>query len=243
MPLPHLTYVDKVGIELEGGWNRRFTDARIIYDMSVQRPANTTGRVCCCKEGHGDGSTCHFGEIPSPPLPLEEALFWMRDHYPDGVNQSCGFHVHLSVKHPLINYPKLMEKRFYDLFLSEVAKWGKKEGFPANHQLWHRLTSKDYKNGPARFCNRPFNPIIQTTTLDKPDSRRSALNYCYLKHGTIECRIFPSFEDPALAARAVILYATTVENYLQSAPAPRKDIIRFFKPIEEISSTFEPLQG
>lgn len=243
MPLPQLKFVNKVGVELEGGWNRRFPDTRIIYDMSVQRPPNTTGRDCSCKEGHGVNQTCHFGEIPSPPLYLEETLHWMKDHYPDGVNNSCGFHVHVSVKDPLVNYAKLMDKRFYDGFLKKVAIWGKEENFPPEHQLFERLSNKNHKEGPARHCNRPFNAIAQASLLEKTDIRRSALNYCYLKHETIECRVFPAFPDVAQAARAVILYVTAVEDFLIASPPPKKKVVRFFKPVEEIASTFRPLRG
>lgn len=245
MPLPVLNYVDRVGVELEGGWNRRFPDCRLTYDVSVGRPPNASGRACCCKQGHGNDMTCHFGELPSPALPLEELLFWMKEHYPDGTNATCGFHVHVSVKNPML-YAQLMDKRFYDLFLKKVRTWGKEEKFPDDHQLWHRLTSKDYKNSPAKHCNRPFNAVAQSTLLDKPEIRRSAINYPFLKHGTLEARIFPAFPDVAVAARAVILFVGTIEDWLRSCPPPQKEVIKLIKNVEEISkiaATFSPLRG
>lgn len=233
-------YIEKVGIELEGGWNRRFKDTDIFGDISVQRPVNTGNRPCQCdNQGHSP-STCHWGEIASPPLELESALGWMKDHFPDGVNATCGFHVHVSVKNTRL-YAELTEKTFFNYFLSEVRKFGKSEGFPEDHPLWHRLREKSNKAPhPARFCNRPYAAHEQMALTTKTDARRSALNYCYAMHGTIECRVFPAWPDPEVAARAVLTYTNAIEDWLSHRP-PVKSTVLLLK-IRELEKARKPFQ-
>lgn len=235
-------YVQKIGIELEGGWNRRFKDTEIFGDISVQRPGRTAGNLkeCTCAYPGHDPQTCHWGEIASPPLDVRSGLEWMRDHFPDGVNTSCGFHVHASVRHER-DYANLMDKQFYNLFLSKVRDFGKSEGFADTHPLWERLREKSQKAPhPARFCNRPFAAHDQFHLTSKQDVRRSALNYCYAMHGTIECRVFPAFSEPEVAARAVLAYVGTIEDWLENHP-PVKPTVLLLR-LREIERSKEPFK-
>lgn len=242
--LPELKFVNLIGVELEGGWNRTFSDIQIGHDISVTRPKVSTSRGCSCGESHSAEVTCHWGEIPSPPMTLKDILEWMRVHYMDGVHPSCGFHIHVSVKHAL-HYSQLVDKRFYDLFLKEVRKWGHSEGFPSDHAFWERLDNKDTKQGFARFSNHPYAAARQIVMTEKQDFRRSALNYCYAQHGTLECRIFPAFSDVKIAARAVIFFVKLIEEWLASRPEEKGHLItvKKIKDLTEIRSAFKPLRG
>lgn len=233
------TYVQRIGIELEGGWMQRFKDAEIVGDISVQRPIPSTDRKCTCDEGPHDG-TCHWGEIASPPLPLQEGLAWMRDHYPDGINATCGLHVHASVRNEK-EYAQLMDKGLHNLFVKRVKEWAEEEGLPKDHLLWKRLTSKETKApDPARFCNRPFAAHEQVMLTTKTDTRRSILNFCYALHGTVECRLFPAFADAAQAARAILVYIKALEEWLRTRPVEKPEVA--ILKLREISKAREPFQ-
>lgn len=235
-----LMYIDKVGVELEGGWNRLFVPkTHIIYDMSVgNKPWGPpspfpSAKPCSC----GDGcktTCCHWGEIPSPALPFKDALQWTADHYPDGANLSCGLHVHVSLKSDIL-YAMLVSKNFFDSFLFAVEKWGKSEKLPKDHPFWERLLKKYDAHAPdatttiARFCNRGFSPFKQIGMVHKDDARRSPLNYCHKMHGTIECRLFPAFDKVEQALSAIEFYVTFCDKWLQeqfSKETKRSIVIR-----------------
>lgn len=218
-------FIDKVGVELEGGWNRDFLpNEPIIFDQSVGKapygpPAVLSGRPCGCGDGCKPVSCCHWGEIASPPLQFVEALKWTRDHFPDGVNLSCGFHVHISLKTDLL-YAMLMSKRYFDHFLVEVKEWAKKEKLPKGHPFWERYNNKYNPKAPdvlstiARFCNRPYAAPRQIHMTHKADERRTPLNYCHALHGTIECRLFPAFEEVERCLSAIDFFVRTTEEWL-----------------------------
>jgi hypothetical protein len=220
-------YIDKVGIELEGGWLDR--PARIKDDISVQitDPPPTCNHECHCPECFPKGSLCgkkqyNTGEVASNPISPRYAPRWVRKAYPDTHNQTCGLHIHTSFK-SIKDYKKLMDKKFYEFFLKRFKKWGEERKLPSNHPFWPRL------RGENRFCYEGFIPEEQVQIKVKNDGnrrsnvtgkeiRRTHLNYCYELHRTLECRMLPMFETPELANEAIEEYIQCIEDYLDQAP-------------------------
>src|SRR5512141_1828439 len=112
--VPRTRYIHLVGIELEGGWKMR-RDFDVYEDGSVYNIPNSIAASEHYEDDYDDESSCSCpdclenrgmsgrdrlvaGEICSPPLTLREAVHWMLDSYPDASNNTCGMHVHTSVR-------------------------------------------------------------------------------------------------------------------------------------------------
>ncbi len=209
-----MTYISKIGVELEGGWPD---------GGDGDSPISTTGISMIDTLGQDVSvsglSTPHMGEAASPPLLPKEGLEWLKSHYPSEVNANCGFHIHVSFKSTL-SYSRLMEEVFWNHFLHEAEVWGKKMKFPKTHQFWKRL------NGDNRFAVREFKPDLQVESKSKGPHRQTQLNYCYGFHGTIECRLMPAFLKVEEAVKAVEWLLSTYDTYLDTLPkAARKTIV------------------
>ncbi len=191
--------IDKIGIELEGGWDKVFTDEVIRHDGSVRQPliSRKTARQCR-----------HYGELPSPPLKPEEAEAWLRKYYPDATNESCGFHIHLSTKRNL-DYGRLMERKFFNHFYKEAGEWAKRVGLPREHPFWARW------RGESTYCTKTFIPEKQVFVTTKAGQRYTMLNFCYGLHQTMECRLAPGWETADLAWQWTEWLMGLVEEYLK----------------------------
>lgn len=183
-------YVNRVGIELEGGWNDP-VDFVLEHDGSVMVDAT------------------YNGEMPSPPLPPRDISKWMKEHYPDAVNASCGMHVHVSVKHQS-HYSRLMEKEFRDFMKSSLKVWGEKLSIRSDHPFWSRL------RGENSFCKDEFYPELQVQHREKGPERYTMLNYTWARYGTVECRVLPGFSAAVIGISAVYAVVDTFEAYLRA---------------------------
>lgn len=191
------TAIDKVGIELEGGWNRRPANATFHHDGSV------TGL-------HGQATT--IGEMVSAPMASWETVTeWMIDSYPVAHNASCGMHVHVSFKLRR-DYARLMTPEFFEYFGNRMKAWGERVKLPASHLFWTRL------NGFNGFCKKQFNADVQAAQRGKSGCRYTQLNYAFLFHGTIECRLFPVFKKANIAISAIQELCAIYEDWLRATP-------------------------
>jgi hypothetical protein len=185
-------HVDKVGVELEGSW-----DGTTVM----------TGF-------HGDGSVTtvgyQTGEVSSPALHPSDLCDWIRreEIYPTYVNQSCGFHVHISTK-TYSDYAALMHEKFNDAFLDNCEAWGHSKEFGRGHQYFARL------RGENQYCAKRFIPLKQYFHKGKGYDRYTQLNYCAGVHRTLENRTFPMFESRNMAADCVKNYVEFVELWLR----------------------------
>lgn len=186
-----LKYIDRIGVELEGGWNSNI-NRKIYADGSVRVVAP------------------YRGEVASPPSTLEEIAKYIKNNTPDVVDDSCGLHIHMSFKNNSSSFLTLMEKDFYIFFKNQMREWGILQNLKPTHQFWHRLA------GENRFCKDAFQPEKQVHMKGKGDHRYTQLNYCYAMHGTIECRLFPGFTDPDIIISAVHALVKCYEDYLES---------------------------
>jgi len=187
-------YIDKVGVEIEGGWD-------------VQPPAGPPGH---------DGSVQVIapirGELRSRPMARWETIEnYVSANWPTRTDRTCGFHVHISVNNTHL-YSSLMEKRFYDFFLARMESWGRSNDIQ-NSEFWSRL------NGDNHYCKKMWNPDKQAEIAFKDTVRYAHWNFCFLQHTTAECRLFPTFKKPHVAVKAIRELLSIVEEWLDKAPA------------------------
>jgi hypothetical protein len=218
-----MAFIDRIGLELEGGWGREadppFSDGTVLVDDQSLRN-RLFHRI------HG-WELFHFGEAVSKPLPLDEAVAWMHAHYPEGVDEWCGLHVHASTKY-IKHYALLASEEFWNFFLKSMDKWGKREGLPPSDSFWGRLA------GQNKYCTRAFRPLSQIFRTNKGNTgqrnlRRTMLNFPWAMHGTVECRLFPMWKNPQTSESAVRAFARTIEQFLATQVA--------LPPIRRVKST------
>ena len=168
-----LQFIKAAGVELEGGW--------------LNQPQGA----------YGDGSVSSFrnmfsGEIASSPSregSLKKLVPWILAHYPDKVDDSCGYHVHLSLKEKS-HYEMLMTHTFPMWVRCCAARWAKAKGIWNDANLQRRIIcGNDY-------CRRIYQAERQVKLEEKKSERYCQLNYCYALHKTIELRMMPMFPGP-----------------------------------------------
>lgn len=197
-----MEFIKKVGVELEGGWNEPFPDddpTEIYADHSV----------------HLGGYT-HIGECASIPLTLEEVLKWTSLHYPIGRDETCGMHVHVSVKDDSA-YASLASTPHFNM---AWLKWGLGfiKNIPSERDMsafYNRLSGKN------RFCVMKFIPSRQIPITKKTggntvdvNPRYTQLNFAKGVHGTIENRTFPIFLEKETALSAIKGFVEMTEEFL-----------------------------
>jgi len=196
-----MKYIYKVGVELEGGWNRRPLRKVIVEDRSVRTQLN------------------HNGEINSPAFSDLDALEeWLVAHRPDGVDTSCGFHIHLSFKSRM-DYLRLTTPRFYRFLLKIIKAWAIEKEIPETHHFWKRFRGTFRAPNGRNFCRKDFTPETQLYETRKgPDgsARHCHLNFCWTLHKTLELRLFPGWETErsALYMSGVHCFVEAVEKFL-----------------------------
>lgn len=187
-----VSYIYKVGVELEGGWTEGEYPPNATGDGSVSGPEFS--------------HVFYRGESRSDPGTIEQTLAYMERWYPQVVNATCGFHIHISLTN-LVYYQKLMCREFFNHVLKEFRAWGVKN-VAGGHTFWDRL------DGLNRYCKHNYAPDAQAMTTYKNDTRYSVLNYCYMQHKTIELRLLPMFKQKTVSMKALTFYTKMVEDWL-----------------------------
>ena len=209
--MPKQSHVNAVGIEFEGAWDKwgPIESARSVrkllrkqkprglkYDGSINVAANTGGWV---------------GEIASKPMQPRAIKSWVRRNKPDKQNQSCGTHVHLSIKTNHA-YSMLTEKSFYDKYMSKMAKWARTHEIKEDTGFWKRY------RGDNTYCKKQHTPELQIFEDSRNPNRYAHINYCYGLHKTLEFRMLPVFNCTDLMTDSIIETLRIVETYLATAP-------------------------
>jgi len=193
-----MTRINKVGIELEGGFN------------TLSRLNNSMGNF------HGDGSVDHFdncaekGEFVSIPLTVDQIEDFILNNYPTKTNKSCGGHCHVSLK-SASDYMDLMSEEFNTFYIEEFKKWGEIMQINPRSAFWNRL------NGNEFYCKKKFRAIEQRDS-DHTTARYCHINYCYHEKNrhTVEFRMLPCFQKKTLMLSAILKTCEIVENYLEN---------------------------
>lgn len=197
--------VRNVGVELEGAW--RVSRGVSLYgdgSVSVTGSRTMSGVANIHEYRHGETA------IPAPGLPLMKALAWVRKNYPDFGNETCGIHVHMSMRH-LLHYAHLVDDIAYCNTLYErLRDVGHEVGLGGNHRLFYRLM------GHNSYCRLPAVDTfpIQMAAPDHSDERYRGVNFCYGHHGTVEVRVLPYFESVDVAVRMIYEVVATTDKFL-----------------------------
>jgi len=205
--LPEYHFINKVGIELEGGWHQLKDTLHIVHDGSVNIEAPYTG------------------EVVSKPLAPHKIEEWLYFAYPDVLNETCGLHVHVSVKKPLY-YAHLMELEFQTYLLEALLKWGHKTKIRKDHPFWKRM------KGENTYASFNFWPERQWNKKEHHGERYTALNYTWARFKTVECRVLPGFKQKETALEAIFTVIDAFESFLESKK-DFKDILEMYTISDE----------
>lgn len=199
--------IKAIGVELEGAWSpdaQAILKRMLVHDGSVR----------------GFGGEVQSGEVKSQPLStIEAAESFVRTHYPNEVNESCGFHVHVSMA-PL-HYSRLMNEDFNNCFLNAMEDfWSRFRSEPGFNLFRHRL------DGQNRYCQKVFRPeeqIFRTEAYGPHDThpRYSQLNYCWGRHGTMECRLFPCFPRYEHSVEGMKAFINCINSFLATCQSEK----------------------
>lgn len=216
--------INRIGIELEGGWHKLRPGTRLTHDGSVQ--LSVEQQLMCAANGGG------IGELPSPPLDMGSWVPWIKTFYPHEVNASCGMHVHLSFQTAL-TYQRLMSPAYPATIIAYVTKWAKERKLDKEHPIWPRL------NGQSQYCQHRFwadDQVNRSKDHDRhrPGNRYTVVNYCYSAHSTLECRLLPMMSDVDGAIDA-IQNVLNITNAFLVATKGREEKVRLEQRITDES--------
>lgn len=205
----------KYGVELEGGWRDR--------PHSPIGEWHEDGSVEC------DGYECvgEFVTIGGRSREIVREFIW--DNYPDGVNETCGMHVHVSFQ-TLLQYSRMMDPLFPRLLLSRLREWGEERKIFSGSPFWSRL------NGENSYCALRYRADQQVS--EESTVRYTAVNYCWNAHRTVEVRVLPMFKKLSLGQEAFDVVANAVKEWL--ARFSRRDepiLVEQAMPAEEPDNT------
>lgn len=205
-------FIDKVGIEFEGGWDKRCikpADPAKTRQENAAAGLHAHGCTCLADRNVHDGSvSCagHWnGEVPVGPFNVSE-IDEQFLYYPEYGNRTCGMHVHVSFKRQYY-YRRLMTPEFYAHFKSELLKWAQRTGVK-NSNFYSRL------RGENSYCKDEWLMEAQVATAHKDSCRYAILNYCYNLHKTLEVRVLPYFKSPETAKQAVLAVLNIICDWL-----------------------------
>lgn len=189
-------FIDKVGVELEGGWDKARSD--LVKEGSLYAE-------------HFSKSAC-IGELVSEPMAeMEQVMAYLDENWPTETQVKCGYHIHFSLKNANL-YSHCMSKEFFSGFIEAMKVWAKE--YPCRNQFFLKRL-----NGSNDFCRLDFIPEQQINLTKKGNTTRyTVFNFCYSMHKTIECRLFPTFFTTKCAKSATKALLDYVENYFKLHP-------------------------
>ena len=143
------------------------------------------------------------------------------ESYPEGVNDTCGGHFHISYKNELL-YGIAMDYDLYSGLCSHLKSWANSGVLNENgkKKLLRRL------EGSSNYCRIGFNPEMQ---LYGNSDRYFQLNYAYGKHKTMECRILPMFSDSEVYIMAVREATKYIEDWMKNHMIIETPTVEVFK--------------
>ncbi|MBW6469638.1 MAG: hypothetical protein K0A90_00270 [Methanosarcinaceae archaeon] len=198
-------YINKIGIEIEGGWIHSFILKYLKGDGSVH-----INNMRCYDDDDDEDEDYnepygYSGEVCSEPINIQEGIEYINNYYPDEFNETCGIHFHISFKNN--KYASILtDKRFYEMFIKDFTVWGLKQKIDSSSLFWTRL------NGKNQFCKNIFNPDGQ---ILQNDSRYTQINFCSLKkHNTVEFRVFPVFDKKHQTVSALKKLVSIINKFI-----------------------------
>ena len=199
--------INRVGLEVEGGWNGKpgvppFDDLRLVADHSIDGTTLPTDKRL---------ETPHVGEAVSEPLEVAQIADWIGKYWPHATNITCGYHIHISLKNPL--HYMLLTKKTYAIRLKKAMEaLARERGLGPDHYIWMRLRG----NNP--FCNIDFDSSGQMAVKEKRVGMRiryGFLNFALGIHGTMEFRALPTFDNVDDARAFTFHFLNTTEQFIE----------------------------
>lgn len=215
--------IERVGLEMEGGWDRPPANLNIVHDGSVRMDA----------EIDRTGRRIQAGEAVSGIMAIEGNTIeeWVTTNFPQYVNNTCGLHIHMSFP-KATTYTLLMTPKYDATVLAYVREWAQEEGLPQTHAIFPRL------NGQNRYCKLVYDGEAQSRRIkaydyDSEGNRYTAINRCYLHLKTLEHRYLPMLESPALAISAVRRVIAITNAFLLKTAVREKPAVATVKDDNE----------
>lgn len=172
----------RIGIELEGGWTKLPPGTRgLQHDGSVQ-----------IDRGIGDQPLL-TGELANGPMSMQEWESWLKIHYPQRINGTCGMHVHLSPRTSLC-YSRLMDPQYPGTVVEYFKRWAGNEGLSKDHPIWPRLKGKSIYCQHLYMADDQVRNVTKDHNQQRPGHRYTVINYCHGRYGTVECRLLPMMD-------------------------------------------------
>lgn len=179
-------HIALAGIELEGGWTSRPRGLKGDGSVRVAAPV--------------------IGEVSPPPAKPTAVPAIIKRYYPEYANQTCGFHIHISTKRA-DEYTTLMTGEYNLYFLEKMDRWGH-EQTEDMREFFRRL------EGRNTYCKKNYKPLDQCDAIGSNPDRYCQLNFCYARHGTLECRLFPMFLNSDTAVSAYKRFITITDDFI-----------------------------
>lgn len=194
----------RIGIELEGGWVKLPPGVRQLqHDGSVQ-----------IEQDLGE-PRFQTGELAIGPITLDEWPKWLKTHYPQKVNQTCGMHVHLQTTTSLA-YARLLDARYPGTVVEYFKRWSAKEGLAKDHPIWARLRGKSVYCQHLYMGEEQIRNVQKDHDRGRPGHRYTVINYCHGRYGTVECRLLPMMQTVEQAQRAIQEYLDITNCFLRA---------------------------
>jgi hypothetical protein len=172
----------------------------------------------CCEYHRGDSGTVITGEYISEPLTTwKDFITFVDTTHPDVVNDSCGTHIHTSMRN-MVYMSAMLENAdtIYDRMCSTLEKWGNRV-LPANDKQWLRARVR----GKNSFCKPKHNVAFlhpHTNGWRSDTDRYQCLNFRSLEeHGTLENRVLPGFTKAQYLKEASHIILTVYNKVLRDA--------------------------
>lgn len=192
----------RFGIEIEGGWHRSREFFPILWHDGSVAPHGVAVPTAWGEYGTVDGG-----------VDLKGALQFINTYWPEEVNNSCGYHIHVSMTQH--QYASLMEDTFWGAWTDGMKAFARKiRDENEQERFMERL------EGNNQYCRSEWNPFMQYKQSTKHNSRYTQLNFCWSLHGTMECRVFPAFKSKGNAIRAFAAHVGTIKRFLKSHELP-----------------------
>ncbi len=218
-------FIDKVGIELEGGgWRKGRSTPGWKHDGSVRSSLGHGSSGCDCDPDDDCGCDSYDGEgqndagevVSKPFQTWHWTRRWLLREWPQNVDRTCGLHVHTSFVQPE-HYTALMHPEFWKFFQKRIGMFIKRNhGAQKNGRTYALFQLKSRFVGDNSYCQSKFTARNQFVS---GGDRYTQLNYCYYKYNTLECRLLPMFSERAggvrMAAKAIRYLLNTYEIYLR----------------------------
>ena len=198
-------HINLMGIELEGGW----AGTRSVNPFPSKTKIKHDGSVYFPRTREGD-PFLHYGEVVSEPLTPEQLRAFVAEHCPTHVNDSCGTHIHVSLKSNSL-YGCILTPTFYKEIIQKYREYNDTVIKDLDIHLYTVFATR--LAGSNRYCKKGFKGLSQVQMDHKGSDRYHQLNYCHRLRGTVEIRVLPATNNPRILTDLIDITVNTIEDW------------------------------